>query len=372
MVLPLTPLGIRLYTPVMRIVGKAGLGVLVCLIALAQNSGTNSYTQTNLVSDIAGMAVSTDPHLVNPWGLSRPASATLQEAHWWASDQATGISTLYDANGTIDELTVTVPPASGTGTGSPTGTVAIGGNFVFVTLDGAITEWLATTGPPQPNFNHAAVPVQACTNCHTTSATIKVNHSSKGTAYTGVTLATSGKTPILYTAASTGVEAYTTNFAPVTLPAGAFTDPNVPAGYTPYGIQSVGANIFVTFSPPPPATGGYVNEFSTTGKLLLTLQNGKWFDEPWGIAQAPANFGLFSGAILVGNTGSGVIDAFNPTTGKFSGFLKNSSGQAIANPGLWAIYFGAGNTQSGPVNTLYFNAGIQNFQHGLFGAIAAN
>jgi uncharacterized protein (TIGR03118 family) len=347
---------------------KIGIVVVACLAASAQNPATNSYTQTNLVSDLPGMAVSTDPHLVNPWGLSRPASATLKEAHWWAADQATGLSTLYDANGTIDELTVTIPPASGTGTGSPTGTVAVGGNFVFVTLDGAIAEWLATTGPPRPNFSHASVPAQACTTCHTTSSTIMVNNSSQKISYTGVTLV--GST--LYVAASTGVEAYTTSFTPVKLGASAFKDPNVPAGYTPFGIQSVGKTIYVTFSPPAPATGGYVDAFSTAGKLLLTLQNGNWFDEPWGIAEAPANFGAFSGDVLVGNTGSGQIAAFNPTTGAFQGLLENSSGQPIANPGLWAIYFGAGNTQSGPVNTLYFNAGIDNFTHGLFGAIAAN
>lgn len=352
----------------MQTIYKTGTVVLLCLVASAQNPATNSYTQTNLVSDIPGMAVGADPHLVNPWGLSRPASATLTEAHWWASDEATGISTLYDANGAIDQLTVTIPPASGTGTGSPTGTVAIGGNFVFVTLDGAITEWLAATGPPQPNFSHFSAPAQACTNCHTTTSTIKVNHSSQKTAYTGVTLV--GST--LYAAASTGIEAYTTSFVPVTLGAGAFTDPNVPAGYTPYGIQSVGQKIYVTFSPLPPASGGYVDVFNTSGKLLLSLQNGTWFDEPWGIALAPASFGAFSGSLLVGNTGSGQIAAFNATTGKFQGLLKNSSGQPLSNPGLWAIYFGAGNTQSGPVNTLYFNAGIQNFAHGLFGAIAAN
>lgn len=352
----------------MKTICKIALIVVACLAATAQNTATNSYTQTNLVSDIAGTAQSTDPHLVNPWGLSRPVSATLPEAHWWASDQATGLSTLYDANATVDELVVTIPPASGSGTGSPTGTVAVGNNFVFVTLDGTISQWLANAGPPQANFSHGNATGQNCSSCHTTKATIKVNHSSQKTAYTGVTLA--GST--IFTAASTGIEAYTTNFVPVTLGAGAFTDPNVPAGYTPYGIQSVGSTIYVTFSPPPPATGGYVDAFSTSGKLLLTLQNGKWFDEPWGIAQAPTNFGAFSGAILVGNTGSGQIDAFNPSTGKFAGVLKNSSGQPIANPGLWAIYFGAGDSQSGPVNTLYFNAGIDNFTHGLFGAIAAN
>jgi uncharacterized protein (TIGR03118 family) len=358
-----------------------GVVLLACGLLTAQHAATNSYTQTNLVSDLSGMAVSTDPHLVNPWGLSHYISASATEGQWWASDQRTGVSTLYEANGTIAPLVITVPPASGSGTGSPTGTVGFGANFAFVTLDGTISQWLSAAGPAarmgqtglnHAGFNHAAIPAAGCTGCHTTVAAIKVNHSSEGRVYTGVTVATSGGKQQLYAAASTGVEVYDTSFNPVTLAPGAFTDPNVPAGYTPYGIQTAGSRIYVTFSPPPPATGGYVDAFNAAGTLLLTLQNGAWFDEPWGVALAPANFGAFSSALLVGNTGSGAIAAFNPKTGKFVGVLENSSGKPILNPGLWAIYFGDGNTESGPVNVLYFNAGIQNFAHGLFGSIAAN
>jgi uncharacterized protein (TIGR03118 family) len=347
---------------------KFAFMALAALMATAQIPATNSYSQTDLSSDIPGMAITTDPNLINPWGLSRIASSTPQENHWWAADQVTGVSTLYDANGTIDNLTVTIPSGSGTGTGSPTGTVAVGTSFVFATLDGTISEWLASTGPPNPNFSHKSVPAEQCENCHTSKATLQVNHSSLGTSYTGITV--SGST--LFAAAATGVEAYTTSFVPVTLPPGAFTDPNVPAAYTPFGIQSVGKTIYVTFSPSGNATGGWVDAFSTTGTLLLTLENGKWFDQPWGIAQAPANFGLFSGALLVGNTNSGAIDAFNPKTGKYLGVLENSSGKPLLNSGLWGISFGNGNAQSGPVNTLYFNAGIDNNTHGVFGAIAAN
>ena len=348
---------------------------LAALSAAAQSPATtpvtNSYMQVNLVSDIAGTAQSTDPKLVNPWGLSRPASVSAKEAHWWASDQKTGVSTLYDANAAIDALIVTIPPASGTGPGSPTGTVANGVNFIFATLDGTIAEWLAATGPPQPSFIHPAS--GTCTNCHTTSAVQKVNHASTGAVYTGVTLGSYNGASTYYVAnAAGGVEAYDANFNPVTLPAGAFTDPNIPAGFTPYGIQSADKEIVVTYAPAPPANGGYVDIFTTAGKLVVTLQNGTWFDQPWGVAQAPSTFGAFSSALLIGNTGSGQIAAFNPKTGKYLGILDNASREPLANPGLWAISFGAGNTDSGPANTLYFNVGIQNFAHGLFGAITAN
>lgn len=334
--------------------------LLVCGCAAAQTTG---YTQTNLDSDIAGLAVGTDSRLVNPWGLSRPAEATAVEAHWWAADQATGVSTLYDADGTVVPLAITIPPAA-TGTGSPTGTAFYNKNFVFVTLDGTISQWFAGEKP--------AVPGTGCFKCHVSSATIKVNHASLGASYTGLTVANNGGVPMYYVANSTGgVEAYDTSYNPVPLSAGAFVDPKLPASYKPFGIQSVGSRIYVTFSQPFPAPGGFVDAFDPTGKLLLRLQPGS-FNEPWGIARAPSNFGALGNLILVGNVGSGWIAAFNPRNGRFVGFVNDSTGNPITNTGLWSIYFGAGNTDSGPTNVLYFNAGIQGYQHGLFGAIAAN
>jgi len=328
----------------MNHVYKLSVVLLTCIGASAQDTTTNSYTQTNLVSNLSG-AAHTDPHLVNPWGLSRTASS-----YWWASDTGTGVSTLYDGSGNVQPLVVTVPPASGTGAGSPTGTVALGSTFVFVTLDGTISQWKSGS-----------------------KAAIKVNHSSKGAVYTGCTLAKDGTAEQLYVANANGsVEAYTTAFAPVTLAPGAFVDPNVPAGYTPYGIQSVGTKIYVTFAPASQGAGmGYVDAFDAAGNLLLTLQRGKWMNQPWGIAQAPAGFGKFAKTLLVGNVGSGQIAAFNPSTGKFLGVLDNAAGAPIANPGLWAIYFGNGGL-AGPTTTLYFTAGTNNYLDGLFGSITAN
>jgi uncharacterized protein (TIGR03118 family) len=346
----------------MRIVCQFALAALLGCASMAGQ--TTGYTQTNLVSDLAGVATSTDSRLVNPWGLSRPSAASAAEAHWWAADQTTGVTTLYDANGNIVPLAVTIPPAAGTGTGSPTGTVFYNKNFVFVTLDGTISQWFAGQAPANPGTG--------CYKCHVSSATIKVNHSSLGAVYTGLTVANNAGVEMYYAANSTGgVEAYDTSYNPVPLNTGAFVDPKIPASYKPFGIQSVGSKIYVTFSQSYPQPGGFVDAFDPTGKLLLRLQQGS-FNEPWGIAKAPSNFGTLSSMLLVGNVGSGWIAAFNPSTGKFAGFLSDSTGAPITNVGLWAIYFGAGNTDSGPTNVLYFNAGIQGYQHGLFGAITAN
>jgi uncharacterized protein (TIGR03118 family) len=253
---------------------KLSIVLLAAMGASAQDTATNSYTQTNLVSDISGMATFTDPHLINPWGLSRSASS-----FWWASDDGTGVSTLYNGAGAIQSLVVTVPPASGTGTGTPTGTVALGSEFIFVTLDGTISAW--TSG---------------------TRALVKVNNSGSGAVYTGCTTAKNGTVQTIYVANSAGrVEAYTTAFSRITLAAGAFEDPSIPAGYTPYGIQAIGTKIYVTFSAAPGA-GGYVDVFNPAGTLLLSLAQG-WFNQPWGIAQAPAGFGKFQKSVQRGDWG---------------------------------------------------------------------
>src|SRR5580698_4629392 len=124
----------------MRITYKLAIVLLTAMAASAQDTATNSYTQTNLVSDIAGMATFTDPHLVNPWGLSRTATS-----FWWAADENSGVSTLYNGAGDPQSLVVTIPPISGTGAGTPTGTVAVGSKFVFVTIDGTISQWTSGT-----------------------------------------------------------------------------------------------------------------------------------------------------------------------------------------------------------------------------------
>jgi uncharacterized protein (TIGR03118 family) len=324
---------------------------------------TNNYTVTVIVNS------SQDPFLINPWGLSRPTNPNFKENEWWVSDNVTGLSTLYFANKTgsqsLAPLVVTIPSASGSGPGSPTGTAYYNLNFAFATLDGTISNWNALT---------PGTATQSCAECHTTTATIMVDHSASGASYQGLTLAknaTSGA-PTYYAAnANGGIEAYdAASFSPVTLAPGAFTDSQIPASYTPAGIQAVGSRIYVTYNLQSGGGAGYVDAYSTTGKLLLRFQTGH-FNQPWGVAQAPANFGVFSRTILIGNTGNGAIGAYNPSTGKFAGWLL-SNGHVITLPGLWGLEFGDGNVESGPTNVLYFNAGGASQTVGEFGAITAN
>lgn len=342
----------------MRYVLMLAAGLMLSIGAGAQ---TNSYTVSNIVTSAQ------DSRLVNPWGLSRPFNAKLTENEWWINDQVTGLSTLYDANGTGVELAVTIPPASGGGTGSPTGTAfdPTTNNFVFVTLDGTISLWNASAKPSQPGTS--------CAECHVTAATIMVNNAAAGASYQGVTLDKNATTGVLtyYVAnANGGVEAYNAeSFSPITLPAGAFTDPYIPATYSPAGIQAFESFLLVTYNATAGGGTGYVDIFNTNGTLLLRLEQG-FFNQPWGIAVTPANFGKFSEMILVGNTGSGLIGAYSGK-GVFQGYLQ-SGGQDLVIPGLWGIEFGNGSTESGPTNVLYFNAGGANQTTGVFGAITAN
>lgn len=319
-------------------IAMAMAAVSLCVTAAGQSTST-TYHVTNLVADTTGTASHMDAHLVNPWGLTRGASTP-----WWVSDNGTGVSTIYNASGNPYSLVVTIPTSSGSGTGSPTGTVALGNKFVFVTLDGTISEWSSGAG-----------------------AMIRVNN--PGRVYKGCTLAKLNTATTLYVANSAGgIEAYNTMFQPVTLAPGAFTDATIPAGFTPYNVQSAGGKIWVTWSNGFAGAGkGYVDAFDTSGNLLLSLAHGNWMNEPWGVAQAPASFGKFSHSLLVGQLGSGSIAAFNPTTGAFQGLLKTTTGTLVINE-LWGLMFG-NNGIAGPSTTLFFTAGPGFYAHGLFGSI---
>ena len=341
----------------------------ILLFTLLADAQTNSYTVTPIVDNTQ------DQYLINPWGLSRVNKAGLPENEWWTSDNVTGVSTLYYANKTGSQslagLVVTIPSASGTGTGSPTGTAynpAVGpgpsaGNFAFATLDGTISNWNVGTRPGKQGTG--------CNQCHTDTATVMVNRSGSGASYGGLTLATNitTKRPTYYAANSRGtVEAYdAATFAPVSL-SGKFFDPKIPSGYKPWDVQAFGSMVVATFF--NGASGGYVDAFDTNGNLKARLPQGI-FSQPWGMPLAPANFRTFSHMLLIGNTSSGQIAAFDTKTLAFKGILNDPNGHAITIPGLWGLEFGNGNPESGPVNTLYYTAG-GNYSTGVFGAITAN
>lgn len=344
----------------------------LCLGFFASRASGQHYMQTNLTSDQAGVATNMDAHLVNPWGLSRGTTTP-----WWASDNGTGLSTLYSGTGVAAALVVTVPTSDPnvSPTGTPTGTVVNVGTgfdlaanaparFMWVTEDGTISGW-----------NPAVSPTTAVIMVNTHSAAVF-----KGVALASVKTGSGEEATYLYAADFRGgqVQIYDTNFHRVRLHGPAFRDDRVPHGFAPFNIQNIGGELYVTFARQDSerhddvdgAGLGYVDVFSPTGFLIRRLQHGSWLDAPWGVAMAPGDFGIYSHDLLVGQFGSGQIAVYDPATGRFLDLLRDASNNPITIDGLWALSFGSGGT-SGSATAAYFTAGSDGEQHGLFGTITA-
>jgi uncharacterized protein (TIGR03118 family) len=344
------------------LVGLLCLGLTARLTADESHEG--HYVQTNLVSDVPGWAAATDPHLVNPWGLSRSATSP-----WWVADNGTGLSTLYNGAGAIIPLVVTVPNLPGvTDPAAPTGTVFNGTATDFLLAPNTPARFLfATEGGTISGWNSGTTAVQ------------KVDNSATAV-FKGLALAQIGGVNYLYAAnfkAGT-VDVFDPWFAPVVLSAWAFHDAHLPAGYAPFNVQNIGGDLYVTYAQKEAgsidevhgAGKGYVDVYSSDGVLKKRLQHGSWFNAPWGVALAPASFGRASNLILVGQFGSGKIATFDPANGRFRGFLRGAHHHSLIIEGLWALSFGNG-ANAGPLDSLYFTAGIDDEAHGLFGTITA-
>ncbi len=327
------------------------------LVALATSTSADVFIQTNLVSDVPGLAANTDANLKNPWGVSFSATSP-----FWVSNQVTGNSTLYNGSGTPLALVVTVPQST-TPPAGPTGQVfnpsatdfrLVNGNkanFIFSNLDGSISGWNAGT-----------------------AAELKVT-STVPTVYTGLAIGNNGTGNFLYAADARGGKVDVINglWARTTL-AGSFTDPNLPSGFVPYNVQTIGNTLYVTYENRS-LGGGVVNAFDLNGNFLRRIAanaSGGVLDDPWGVVVAPLSFGQFGGDLLIGNKKNGRISAFDISTPvpTFAGQLLDANNVPIANTGLWGIAFGTG-AQGFATNTLYFAAGINNETNGLFGSIRA-
>ena len=181
------------------------------------------------------------------------------------------------------------------------------------------------------------------------------------------------------------VDVFDSSFHLVTL-SGNFTDPNLPAGFAPFGIQNIGGTLYVTYALQDADAeddvagpgNGFVDAYDLNGNLIQRVASAGELNSPWGLAVAPENFGRFSGDLLVGNFGNGRIHAFDPTRltsdGEFEavGLLHSAAGKPIQIDGLWALQFGHGTTAASPnglTTTLFFTAGPSGEDHGLFGSI---
>jgi uncharacterized protein (TIGR03118 family) len=344
----------------------ASLVGLIVAICLTGSAFAQKYVQVNLVSDIPGTAVVTDQNLVNPWGIANGPTSP-----FWINENGTGRSALFAKDGTpfAQLRSVRIPPPHGsTGSSAPTGIVfngtpdfVVSGNgmsgpsiFIFATEDGTISGW-----NPQVAFRHAV---------------LTVDNSGIGAVYKGLAFAQTQNGNFIYATNffDGSVEMYDTNFQLVKT----FTDITLPPGYAPFGIQRMGGFLYVTFAKQndekhDDVAGpghGFVDVFNFQGHMVKRFASGGVLNSPWGLAKAPANFGKFSGDILVGNFGDGRINAFDPTTGDFVGSLRDVNNKVISIDGLWALTFGNGGS-TGPRNALFFTAGLDDETHGLFGVL---
>jgi uncharacterized protein (TIGR03118 family) len=337
-----------------------GAASLVAAPATAQ-----FYEQHNLVADRnrpdENVSNPLDPDLINPWGLVSSATSP-----WWVADNGTARSTLYKADGEKQGLVVEVP-------GAPTGIVFNGDTlafmigqtgravFIFDSEDGTISAWNPSAG----------------------TQAVVVFTSPDAAVYKGLAIATTAAGPRLFATnfRKATVEVFDGAFIPV-MPGG-FQDPTIPAGYAPFGIQTVGDVVYVTYAlqdkdKEDDVAGegnGYVNAFDTAGNLLARVASRGQLNAPWGIAWAPDDFGKFGGHLLIGNFGDGRINAFALLpNGKYQarGTLRSKNGPPSGRPedisieGLWALQFGQGGANGNP-SMLFFTAGPNDEDGGLFG-----
>src|ERR1039457_6105170 len=348
-------------------------GALLCAIA-GSVSAANNYLVHKLVSDLPGVADHVDKNLVNPWGTGFSSAGP-----FWIGNNGSGTSTLYDTSGTAIPLIVNIPsPAGGASHGAVTGVIANGNttsfnvavgkasSFLFCTAYGTITGWNSSVDA--------------------TNAKIMIDKSNLGAVYKGCALGCTSAAPLLFAANfnSGKIDVWDGNLNAV-LNANAFVDPMVTAGFAPFNIQNLGGKLYVTYAKQDDdkhddvagGGNGFIAVFDFCGTPLANLVSQGPLNSPWGIAIAPATFGDFAGALLVGNFGDGMIHAFNLTTGALMGTLNDTIGSPIAIPGLWSLNFGNGG-RGGDTSTLYFTGGIGGpgnetplETHGLFGSIQA-
>jgi len=334
------------------------------------NSG---YLQLNLVSDQASTALVQDANLVAAWGTGLNPSA----GAFWVADKGTGVATLYggDVTGSPfvqNALVVSIPG------GSPTG-VAFNGTTDFQISSGG------ASGPATFLFAGETAQVSGWNQNVPAGSTSAIHGATTASAvYKGLALANNAGTNLLYAAnfhAGT-IDVFNTNFQPVALSVGAFTDASIPAGFAPFNVENFGGELYVTYAKQdgtkqndvPGAGNGFVDVFNPDGSLsqrLIIGQPGNSaspLNSPYGMALAPANFGDWSGDLLVANSGDGLIHAFNPSTGALLGTLTSPGGAAISIDGLKDLRFGNGQT-AGDANKLFFSAAPSGGQHGLFGSL---
>jgi len=357
-----------------RLVPAAFAATLACALLAAGSAPAarpgNHYKVTPLASDIPGLAPATDSNLQNTWGLARSATSP-----WWIANNGTASTSVYTGAGT--RVDIGGLPAQGV-PGDPTGAVfaGIAGQFQVGT-----TASPTTLGPSNFIFDSEDGTISAW-RIGSTAALVTVPATSTGGAvFKGLAISNGASGPRLYATdfANGRVDVFDGSWNPVNTP-GAFVDPKLPKHYAPFGIQTIGSRVFVTYAKQQKGSTdeahgrglGFVDAYDLDGKFLARVAQHGQLDAPWGLAWAPASFGRFGGDLLVGNFGDGRINAYaEMKNGRFEhrGTLRRAThGKKLSIDGLWALEFGNAGSNGDP-QTLFFTAGIDDEAHGLFGTI---
>jgi uncharacterized protein (TIGR03118 family) len=384
-----------MHEVIRKSVAAAAIVVAASAVAIAADEDTQdgrggAYAITPLVSNLSGAATQ-DPVLQNAWGIAFSPSGS----PFWVNDNQTGCSTLYKGDGTKVGLQVSIPlpgnvvpggscqavnpnsppnpvPAAPTGiVWNPSASFLVPGTklaavFIFSTEDGTLSAWAG-------GLNPADNAVIAVDNSTTPTA-------ANGAVYKGLVFGLSAKGGLLYatnfragTVDTFGPNGASGLFTP-TMTDGGFVDPNMPAGYAPFGIANIDGDLFVTYAKQDAAKHddaagagrGFVDVYDTDGHLLRRFASRGSLNSPWGVTRASFAFGRFSGKILVGNFGNGHINVFD-NAGRFVEELRDAHGKPLAIDGLWTLTLGGGGGSSS--DTLYFSAGPNGETNGLFGTI---
>ena len=303
----------------------------------------------------------TDPHLVNPWGMSEGPTTPV-----WVSDNGTDVTTLYTGGG-AGQTPAAVPLVVSVPGGAPTGQVFNGGTgfvlgdgmparFILAGEDGDIVAWNLQLRP-----NTSAVRVASV----------------RGGTFKGLALLSTARGDELLVAdfGRGRIDAFDSAFHRVRLPGWAFRDRFLPKGYAPFNVAVVGSRVFVSYAVRNPATNddvsgrghGIVDVYDARGAFLQRFASHGVLDSPWAITVAPAGFGRFAGDVLVGNFGDGRIHAFRPRSGHLDGTLEDGHDRPIVIDGLWALLPGNGTTAG--TADVWFSAGPQDESHGLLGVL---
>jgi uncharacterized protein (TIGR03118 family) len=339
----------------------------------------HGFRQVDLVSDIPGRAARTDPNLVNPWGLS-----TARRGQLWVADNGTDKATTYDGAQRGQPVRILPRVVSIPEGGAPTGIVrndtedfrfsgfgrTASARFIFAGEEGDLFAW----SPRVSRTNAVRVAHE--------------NSDGENAVFKGVTLVDGQDRyvrngghdkPKLLVAnfRDARIDVFDKDFKRVPSP-GRFQDPNIPSDFAPFNVKVIGSRVFVTYAKQdadkeddvPGPGNGFVNVFSTHGKLLKRFASRGVLNSPWGLEVAPHGFGRFSGDLLVGNFGDGRVNAFDPRSGHFEGALKDRQGRAIEIPGLWGLQ--RGTDRSGGRDAIWFAAGINDEANGLLGVLRAN